>query len=119
MPAPSHPTFQSKRNSCSALMPSSKRRATTNSRRTITMRRLIGIPSTSGKGAGSKFSNVRVLKLPTPDTFQATWDETRTDYNTTVAQASSWRATMKVERAEASDRNPIGLYITTLDWAEE
>jgi type IV secretory pathway TrbF-like protein len=76
-------------------------------------------PFDVGKKSWVQVSNVRVLKLPTPDTFQATWDETRTDYNTTVAQASSWRATMKVEQAEASDRNPIGLYITTLDWAEE
>jgi type IV secretion system protein TrbF len=64
-------------------------------------------------------SNVRVLKLPPPGTYQADWDEARTDYNTTAAQLSNWRATMKVEQGDATDRNPIGLYITTLDWAEE
>ena len=76
-------------------------------------------PFDIAKKSWVQVSNVRVLKLPVPETFQATWVETRTDYNTTVAQPSSWRATMKVEQAEATDRNPIGLYITTLDWAEE
>jgi type IV secretion system protein TrbF len=76
-------------------------------------------PFDIAKKSWVQISNVRVLKLPTPDTFQVTWEESRIDYNTTVAQPSSWRATMKVEQAEASERNPLGLYITTLDWAEE
>jgi type IV secretion system protein TrbF len=77
------------------------------------------IPFDIAKKSWVQVSNVRVLKLPIPDTYQADWDETRTDYNTTAAQPSSWRATMKVVTDIPTDRNPIGLYITTLDWAEE
>jgi type IV secretion system protein TrbF len=77
------------------------------------------IPFDIAKKSWVQVSNVRVLKLPIPDTYQADWDETRTDYNTTGAQPSSWRATMKVVTDIPTDRNPIGLYITTLDWAEE
>jgi type IV secretion system protein TrbF len=77
------------------------------------------IPFDIAKKSWVQVSNVRVLKLPIPDTYQADWDETRTDYNTTAAQPSSWRATMKVATDTPTDRNPIGLYITTLDWAEE
>lgn len=76
-------------------------------------------PFDIAKKSWVQVSNVRVLKLPLPDTYQADWDETRTDYNTTAAQPSSWRATMKVVTDTPTDRNPIGLYITTLDWAEE
>jgi type IV secretion system protein VirB5 len=76
-------------------------------------------PFDISKKSWVQVSNVRVLKLPTPDTFQADWDETRTDYNSTAAQPSSWRATMKVVSGAATERNPIGLYITMLDWAEE
>jgi type IV secretory pathway TrbF-like protein len=76
-------------------------------------------PFDIGKKSWIQVSDIRVLKLPAPGTFQADWDETRTDYNSTVAQPSAWRATMKVESGESSERNPIGLYITTLDWAEE
>jgi type IV secretion system protein TrbF len=76
-------------------------------------------PFDIAKKSWVQVSNVRVLKLPAPGTFQADWDETRTDYNTTVAQSSSWRATMKVVTDASTGRNPIGLYITTLDWAEE
>ena len=64
-------------------------------------------------------SNIRVLKLPPPGTFQADWDETRTDYNTTVSQLTKWRATTKVVDDEATDRNPLGIYIEALDWAQE
>lgn len=77
------------------------------------------IPFDIAKKSWVQVSNVRVLKLPSPDTYQADWDETRTDYNTTAAQPSNWRATMKVVIDIPTDRNPIGLYITTLDWAEE
>jgi type IV secretory pathway TrbF-like protein len=76
-------------------------------------------PFDIAKKSWVQISNVRVLKLPPPDTFQADWVEARTDYNNTDTALSSWRATMKIENDSSSDRNPIGLYITALDWAEE
>lgn len=76
-------------------------------------------PFDIGKKSWIQVSDIRVLKLPVPDTYQVTWDEARTDYGTSAAQPSGWRATMKVTSGAASERNPIGLYIVTLDWAQE
>jgi type IV secretory pathway TrbF-like protein len=76
-------------------------------------------PFDIAKKSWIQVSNIRVLKLPVPGTFQADWDETRTDYNTTVSQLTKWRATTKIVGNEATDRNPLGIYIETLDWAQE
>ena len=76
-------------------------------------------PFDIAKKSWIQVSNIRVLKLPAPGTFQADWDETRTDYNTTVSQLTKWRATTKIVNDEATDRNPLGIYIETLDWAQE
>jgi type IV secretory pathway TrbF-like protein len=62
------------------------------------------------------------LKLPAPDTYQVDWVETRHAYNSDVTTATSWRATLKVETGtpDTSDgRNPLGLYVTSLDWSPE
>ncbi len=62
------------------------------------------------------------LKLPAPDTYQVDWVETQHAYNSDVTTATSWRATLKVESGtpDTSDgRNPLGLYVTSLDWSPE
>jgi type IV secretory pathway TrbF-like protein len=62
------------------------------------------------------------LKLPAPDTYQVDWVETEHPYNSDVTTVTNWRATLKVETGapDSSDgRNPIGLYVTSLDWARE
>jgi type IV secretion system protein TrbF len=62
------------------------------------------------------------LKLPAPDTYQVDWVETHHDYNSTSTVSTSWRATMKVVSAPPDNtdgRNPIGLYVTNLDWSAE
>jgi type IV secretory pathway TrbF-like protein len=76
-------------------------------------------PFDIAKKSWIQVSNIRVLKLPASGTFQADWDETRTDYNTTVSRLTKWRATTKILNDEATDRNPLGIYIETLDWAQE
>jgi type IV secretory pathway TrbF-like protein len=62
------------------------------------------------------------LKLPAPDTYQVDWVETHHDYNSTLTVSTSWRATLKVVTAPPDNtdgRNPIGLYVTNLDWSAE
>ncbi len=62
------------------------------------------------------------LKLPAPDTYQVDWIETHHDYNSTLTASTSWRATLKVVTAAPDNtdgRNPIGLYVTNLDWSAE
>ncbi len=63
-----------------------------------------------------------LLKLPAPDTYQVDWIETRHAYNSDLTTSTSWRAVLKVETSapDGSDGgNPLGLYVTSLDWSPE
>jgi type IV secretory pathway TrbF-like protein len=77
------------------------------------------IPFDIAKKSWVQVSIPRVLKSSVPDTYQADWEESRTDYNTVVTQYSSWRATITVGDGPVTYRNPLGLYVVNLDWAEE
>jgi len=77
------------------------------------------IPFDIAKKAWIQVSIPRVLKSSVPDTYQVDWVESRTDYNTVVTQYSSWRATVTVGDGPVTDRNPLGLYVTNLDWGSE
>jgi type IV secretory pathway TrbF-like protein len=62
------------------------------------------------------------LKLPPPDTYQVDWIETRHAYNSDLSTATNWRATLRVENGAPNTkdgRNPLGLYVTSLDWSPE
>ena len=62
------------------------------------------------------------LKLPEPDTYQVDWVETHHEYNSELVTSTNWRATLKVVAATPDNtdgRNPIGLYVTNLDWSAE
>src|SRR5712691_49196 len=62
------------------------------------------------------------LRLPAPDTYEVDWVETHHDYNSDLTSSTSWRATLKAITAtpDSKDgRDPIGLYITSLDWSPE
>ena len=62
------------------------------------------------------------LKLPAPDTYQVDWVETHHEYNSDQVTSTYWRATLKVVTATPDNtdgRNPIGLYVTNLDWSAE
>jgi type IV secretory pathway TrbF-like protein len=77
------------------------------------------IPFDIAKKAWVQVSVPRVLKSSVPDTYQVDWEESKTDYNTVVTQSSAWRATITVGDGAVTDRNPLGLYVVNLDWAEE
>ncbi len=62
------------------------------------------------------------LRLPAPDTYQVDWIESRHEYGSELISTTSWRATLKVQTGapDTGDaRNPLGLYVTTLDWSPE
>jgi type IV secretory pathway TrbF-like protein len=62
------------------------------------------------------------LKLPAADTYEVDWVETKHDYGSPLTETTSWRATMKVAITAPStedSRNPLGLYITSIDWQPE
>jgi type IV secretory pathway TrbF-like protein len=77
------------------------------------------IPFDIAKKSWVQVSIPRVLKSSVPDTYQVDWEESRSDYNTVVTEYSSWRATITVGDGPVTDRNPLGLYVTNLDWAED
>jgi len=62
------------------------------------------------------------LRLPAPDTYQVDWIETLHQFGNGLPTTTVWRATLKVQTATARNadtRNPLGLYVTTLDWSPE
>ena len=62
------------------------------------------------------------LRLPAPDTYQVDWIESRHEYGSEVISTTTWRATLKVQTGAPDTRdtrNPLGLYVTTLDWSPE
>lgn len=62
------------------------------------------------------------FRLPAADTYEMDWIETTHDYGSPIIQTASWRAVMKVKVTAPSDAdplNPLGLYITSLDWSAE
>ncbi len=62
------------------------------------------------------------LRLPAPDTYQVDWIESRHEYGSELISTTTWRATLKVQTGAPDTRdtrNPLGLYVTTLDWSPE
>ncbi len=62
------------------------------------------------------------LRLPAPDTYQVDWLELRHEYGSDLTTNTTWRATLKVQTGAPDTRdarNPLGLYVTTLDWSPE
>ncbi len=63
-----------------------------------------------------------VLKL-SPDSYEVRWTETPRDDQGLVERATQWRAVLKVDTLlpdpEEILTNPLGLYVTQIDWEEE
>jgi type IV secretory pathway TrbF-like protein len=62
------------------------------------------------------------LRLSTPDTYQVDWTEKHHQYGGELSSTTAWRATLKVHTVKAESAgtlNPLGLYISTLDWSPE
>lgn len=57
--------------------------------------------------------------LQNPGTYQVDWQETRHEYQSDVQNSTVWRATIGVTSGGSTARNPVGLYISTIDWAPE
>lgn len=62
------------------------------------------------------------LRLPAPDTYKVDWIESRHEYSSDLIITTTWRATLKIQTGAPDirdGRNPLGLYVTTLDWSPE
>jgi type IV secretory pathway TrbF-like protein len=79
-------------------------------------------PFKIAKKSWVEVNDIRVLRLPVPDTYQVDWAETRNDYNRHNSVTSNWRATLTVVAGQPNgrdQRNPLSLYVSSLDWAPE
>jgi type IV secretory pathway TrbF-like protein len=63
-----------------------------------------------------------VLRAPNGG-YEVRWTETSRNLNGEVLSAERWRALLAVEQATPDPdhmlNNPIGLYVTQIDWSEE
>jgi len=73
---------------------------------------------------GTKFRQTvtitRTLSLPTPNQYQVDFITTRMPYAGDDGSVSThWRATMEVAMSQPTVTNPLGIYVTNLDFAPE
>jgi type IV secretory pathway TrbF-like protein len=79
-------------------------------------------PFTIAKKSWVQVNDIRVLKLPAPEAYSVDWQETRNDYNSHDSVTTNWRATLTIAAGQATGkdpRNPLALFVTTLDWSPE
>lgn len=62
---------------------------------------------------------VRTLKLPAPATYQVDYQTIRHSYNDESAVTTNWRATMQIVIGQPTEKNPLGLFVTSLDFSPE
>ena len=62
---------------------------------------------------------LRTLALPAQDTYQVDYQTTRHNYNDEGAVITNWRATMQVIVGKRIEINPLGLFVTSLDFSPE
>jgi type IV secretory pathway TrbF-like protein len=62
---------------------------------------------------------LRALALPAQNTYQVDYQTTRHNYNDEGAITTNWRATMQVIVGKPTETNPLGLFVTSLDFSPE
>jgi type IV secretory pathway TrbF-like protein len=63
---------------------------------------------------------VRTLKLPAPSTYQVDYILDRHDNNGSFTGVqTNWRATMRIVQAKPTDNNPLGIWVSDLDFEPE
>ena len=62
---------------------------------------------------------LRALALPAQNTYQIDYQTTRHNYNDEGAITTNWRATMQVIVGKPTETNPLGLFVTSLDFSPE
>jgi type IV secretory pathway TrbF-like protein len=73
--------------------------------------------------AGSKFWQevrvLRTLRLPAPDTYEVDYQTLKYSNNDDSVATTNWRATLQIATGRPTDINPLGLYISSLDFSPE
>jgi type IV secretory pathway TrbF-like protein len=73
--------------------------------------------------AGSKFWQevrvLRTLRLPAPDTYEVDYQTLKYSNNDDSVATTNWRAALQIATGRPTDINPLGLYISSLDFSPE
>ena len=76
-------------------------------------------PLTAGTKVWQEVRVLRTLKLPAPSTYEVDYVLSRYSYNDDKAVSTNWRATMQIAIGRPSDVNPLGIFVSSLDFEPE
>jgi len=76
-------------------------------------------PLTAGTEVWQEVRVLRALKLPAPSTYEVDYVLSRYSYNDDKAVSTNWRATMQIAIGRPSDVNPLGIFVSSLDFEPE
>ena len=76
-------------------------------------------PLTAGTEVWQEVRVLRTLKLPAPSTYEVDYVLSRYSYNDDKAVSTNWRATMQIAIGRPSDVNPLGIFVSSLDFEPE
>jgi type IV secretory pathway TrbF-like protein len=62
---------------------------------------------------------LRTLRLPAPDTYEVDYQTLKYSNNDDSVATTNWRATLQIATGRPTDINPLGLYISSLDFSPE
>jgi type IV secretory pathway TrbF-like protein len=76
-------------------------------------------PLLNGSKYWQEVKILRTLALPAPDTYQVDFQTTRHNFNDEGTVTANWRATMQIIVGKPTETNPLGLFVTSLDFSPE
>ena len=76
-------------------------------------------PLTAGTEVWQEVRVLRTLKLPAPSTYEVDYVLSRYSNNDDKAVSTNWRATMQIAIGRPSDVNPLGIFVSSLDFEPE
>lgn len=76
-------------------------------------------PLIAGAGSWQEVRILRTLKLPAQSTFEVDYQTVRYSNNDESAVTTNWRATMQIAISRPSDANPLGIFVSSLDFSPE
>jgi type IV secretory pathway TrbF-like protein len=76
-------------------------------------------PLMAGAGGWQEVRILRTLKLPAQSTFEVDYQTVRYSNNDESGVTTNWRATMQIAIGRPSDVNPLGIFVSSLDFSPE
>jgi type IV secretory pathway TrbF-like protein len=76
-------------------------------------------PLIAGSKTWQEVRVLRTLKLPAADTYEVDYQTLKYSNNDDSVVTTNWRATMQVAIGRPTEINPLGLFITSIDFSPE